>query len=169
MSPGILVKLAALDNNQPWTVCKFAACCRLTELRIAAGSLISCPVHWPASVLLITGCTVCFSCSDSENEINRQAASPRSLSQPVLNPILFASLQGGIWMTWSISNQERPEAFSLVVMEFPTNLLYGGLTQELFRAKGRWHAFLASFFFPTYLSPWVGMMADNLPRGSAVR
>lgn len=51
-------------------------------------------------------------------------------------------------MTWSISNQERPEAFSLVVMEFPANLLYGGLTQELFRAKGRWHVFLASFFFP---------------------
>lgn len=52
-----------------------------------------------------------FFCSDSENEINRQAVSPRSLSQPVLNPILFASLQGGIWMTWSISNQERPAAF----------------------------------------------------------
>lgn len=52
-----------------------------------------------------------FFCSDSENEINRQAVSQPSLSQPVLPPILFAFLQGGIWMTWSISNQERPAAF----------------------------------------------------------
>lgn len=52
-----------------------------------------------------------FSCSDSENEINRQAVSLCSLFQAVLNPILFASLRGGIWMTWSISNQERPAAF----------------------------------------------------------
>lgn len=49
--------------------------------------------------------------SDSENEINRQAVSLHSLSQPDLSPILFTFLRGGIWMTWSISNQERPEAF----------------------------------------------------------
>ena len=147
----------------------------LAELRIAAGSLVS------------RSCALaCVSAADkrlyslffpalivrmkSTGELRRRVV----FSQPVLNPILFASLQGGIWMTWSISNQERPEAFSLAIMEFPNKSSIWRAHSGIVQSKGQvacFHGFIFFFIFflSMYLSPWVGMMADNLQRGSAVR